>query len=500
MDKNTVIGLLLIFALFLGFSFYQTSQMKKQKAAQEAQMLEEIEKETEETAHALSLDNQPDTTGTTVEKSAVATLTPAQRFSNAQVSEDGDYMVETAKAYYFFSKKGGYLKQIELKDVYRYTPKDSAKQPLVIYDGGSNSMSIKLMLRDQTEVSTGDCYFVANTEELVVDGKHNKLSLRLYPNAGADSTQCQVLDQNSYIEYLYTFSNDDYKFDYEINVVNMEPYLYPSRHAFTMQWEAQPKCVEKNFDYEKNITSIYYMDNSDDVGNLDERKPDKKDFTAPLKWVSFKQQFFTTCLVTKEVPFTSGSLSVQLPEDKRGNILKDCTADRCEQGMFFSSVTDSVMTGCTATGTRQGFFMAAGGGNMLADCTANGCENGYHLEAEGHVLMTSCTAEGCTVCGIQLDRSPAVLAHNILRNNWVDVKAYGGASMDIADNLFTGSGICGLYLRDIGYSRLSGNRFENSGRYSVLACGSMGGSVWTGNETDVPADFSDVSDGFALID
>ena len=45
MDKNTVIGLLLIFALFMGFSFYQTSQMKKQKAAQEAQLSEEIEKE-----------------------------------------------------------------------------------------------------------------------------------------------------------------------------------------------------------------------------------------------------------------------------------------------------------------------------------------------------------------------------------------------------------------------------------------------------------------------
>ena len=214
MDKNTVIGLLLIFALFLGFSFYQTSQMKKQKAAQEAQISEEIEKEAEETAQALSLDNQSDTTGSIAENPATATLTPAQRFSNAQVSEDGDYMVETAKAYYLFSKKGGYLKQIELKDVYRYTPKDSAKQPLVIYEGGSNSMSIKLMLRDQSEISTGDCYFLANTDELVVDEQHNKLTLRLYPNAGADSTKCQVLYQKSYIEYLYTFSNDDNKFDY----------------------------------------------------------------------------------------------------------------------------------------------------------------------------------------------------------------------------------------------------------------------------------------------
>ena len=324
MDKNTVIGLLLIFALFLGFSFYQTSQMKKQKAAQEAQLSEEIEKEYAETAQALSLDKS-DTTVTPA-SSETAALSPAQKFSNAQVDENGDYVVETAKAYYFFSKKGGYLKQIELKDVYRYTPKDSEKQPLVIYEGGSNKMSMKLMLRDQSEISTSDCFFVANTDELVVDEQHKKLSLRLYPNSGADSAKCQVLDQKSYIEYLYTFSNEDYKFDYEINVVNMEPYLYPNRHTFTMQWDAQPKCVEKNFEYEKNITSIYYMDNSDGVGNLDERKPDKKDFTSPLKWVSFKQQFFTTCLVSKETPFTSGTLSVQIPDNKQDNILKDCSA------------------------------------------------------------------------------------------------------------------------------------------------------------------------------
>ena len=326
MDKNTVIGLLLIFALFLGFSFYQTNQVKKQRAAQEAQMEEELQKEAEEAAKTLSLDNQTDTL-TDSTTPAATSLSPAQRFSNAQVDENGDYTVETAKAYYLFSKKGGYLKQIQLKDVYRYTPKDAEKQPLIIYDGGSNSMAMKLMLRDQSEISTADCYFVANADELVVDAQHNKLSLRLYPNAKSDSTKCQVLDQKSYIEYLYTFSNDDYKFDYEINVVNMEPYLYPNRRNFTILWNAKPKNVEKNYDYEKNITSIYYMDNSDEVDNLDERKPDKKEFTSPLKWVSFKQQFFTTCLVTKDKPFTSGTLEVKVPEKSEKVVLKDCSAE-----------------------------------------------------------------------------------------------------------------------------------------------------------------------------
>ena len=326
MDKNTVVGLLLIFALFLGFSFYQTSQVKKRQAAQEAQIAEEMEKEAEETANTLSLDAQSDTTQT-AQTPAVANLTPAQKFSNAQVDDDGDYVVETNKAYYHFSKKGGYLKQIEMKDIYRYTPKGAEKEPLVIYEGGSNQMAVKLMLRDQTEISTADCYFVANVDELVVDEKHNKLSLRIYPNASADSNQCQVLDEKSYIEYLYTFTPDDYHFDFEINMVNMEKYLYPNRRSFTLQWDAQPKCVEKNYDYEKNITSIYYMDNGDEVGNLDERKPDQRDFTSPLKWVAFKQQFFTTCLVTKDKSFTSGSLSVQVPDKSESKVLKNCSAD-----------------------------------------------------------------------------------------------------------------------------------------------------------------------------
>ena len=326
MDKNTVIGLLLIFALFLGFSFYQTNQVKKQRAAQEAQMAEEIEKEAAEAAKTLSLDAQSDTAQTATTPAA-STLSPAQRFSNAQVGEDGDYVVETNKAYYHFSKKGGYLKLIEMKDIYRYTPKDSPKEPLVIYEGGSNQMAMKLMLSDQTEISTADCFFVADADELVVDEKHNKLSLRLYPNVPSDSAQCQVLDQKSYIEYLYTFHPDDYQFDFEINVVNMGAYLYQNRHNFTMEWNAAPKNVEKNYDYEKNITSIYYMDNGDEVGNLDERKPDQKDFTSPLKWVAFKQQFFTTCLVTKDKAFTSGSLSVRVPEKGEAPVLKHCSAD-----------------------------------------------------------------------------------------------------------------------------------------------------------------------------
>ena len=177
-------------------------------------------------------------------------------------------------------------------------------------------------------------------------------------------------------------------------------------------------------------------------------------------------------------------------------ILRNCTATDCDQGLFFSIMEDSAMIDCMVTGTGQGFFFAAGKGNLLYGCTASECENGFNLQKEGHVLMTGCTAEKCTVCGVRLDATPTAFIHNTLRSNWTAVMAYDGA-FDIADNRFEDSGCCALYLRDIGYSRFSGNVFTGSLKTSVQAEGRLGGSLWTGNDLDIAADMSRAADGFS---
>ena len=324
MDKNTVIGLLLIFGLFMGFSFYQTHRNQKIREEQEKMLAEEAAKLNNEN-ETLSLADTAAVADTSVTQKNIP---PAQAFSNPQVSNDNDYIVETQKAVFKFSKKGGYLKSAVLKDVYRYTPKGEPKEPLELFEGGSNEMAFQLMLADQTEISTKDCYFVSESEDtIVVDDKNNTLILRLYPNLKGDSVQCGMLDNTSYIEYIYTFKNDDYKFGFKIRFVNMEKYLYANKHDYTLSWIAQPKCVEKNYDYEKNITSIYYMDNVDEVKNLDERKDDSKNFTSPLKWVSFKQQFFTTSLIVDDVPFQSGTLTVSGLDKSEHSVLKNCEAE-----------------------------------------------------------------------------------------------------------------------------------------------------------------------------
>ncbi len=325
MDKNTVIGLLLIFGLFIGFSFYQTNKNKKLAEEQAAARAMEAEQHPEDTVDLSLSASTPDTAAAVA---ADKKLSPAQVFSNPQVASTSDYVVETNKAIYVFSKKGGYLKNAYLKDIYRYTPKDSAKQMLELFEGGTDMMSIGLMLYDQAEVNTRDCWFLSDVQDtLSVKEGQKSLSLRLYPNYKGDSVECGMLDNASYIEYLYTFDADEYRFGFKLRFVNMEEYLYPNKNTYTLEWNARPRLVEKNYENEKNITSVYYMDNMDDVDHLDERKDDRKEFTSPLKWVSFKQQFFTTCLIVEDQPFQSGTLSVSLPDKSETSVLKSCSAE-----------------------------------------------------------------------------------------------------------------------------------------------------------------------------
>lgn len=164
--------------------------------------------------------------------------------------------------------------------------------------------------------------------------------------------------------------------------------------------------------------------------------------------------------------------------------LIDCCAADCDQGLFFSAMTNSVMTNCTVTGTGQGYFMAAGSGNTIYQCEALECENGFNLQKEGSVLMTDCLIQDCSVCGVRLDWTPTVFSGNRLYGNWTGVMAYGDVSFEIVDNDFENSLSCGLYLKDIAYSRFCGNTFTDTAGECVEALGTLSGSIWNGNNLD----------------
>lgn len=341
MDKNTIIGLLLLFALFLGFSFYNSSQMKKQKEQAEREYMQRMAEElAEQQALALmdTLQKESDTqTGTSTSASTTSSRPAAKPvemkkpFSTLTLEDESDYVFETDQAYYYIARKGGHITQVELKDVYKYSPVDSVKIPLVMFEGRSSTMNIDLMLHDQTMIRTTDYYFLADVEGpyQLGDDRQKQFSVKLYPTKEEifeNDSVADVLDTESYIEYIYTFTAGDYKFEFDIHFVNMASYLYRNSHAFSLNWDAQLINLEKNYEYERDITTLYYMDNLGEVDNLNERANDSKNFTSPLKWIAYKQQFFTSIMFADSLNFSSGELKVNGYDKNERSRLKEMNA------------------------------------------------------------------------------------------------------------------------------------------------------------------------------
>jgi len=340
MDRNTVVGLLLIFAIVLGVSFYNSSQQRKvqqEKAEIEAARQAAIQDSLAQIIHVDSVElevmndeekgegrrekgegrkEKEENTSLTTNR---LPLTTNQFFFAPDTLTSTEYVVETDKAVYRFSKMGGYLNFAHLKEIYAFAPRGEEKTPLVLYDGSNTAMNIDLMLQNQTIVKTQFCYFASQqTDTLTVNENNNVLSLRLYPVRNGE------IDEASYIEYLYTFSNDAYSFGFHINYVNMQYYLYPNTNVFTLQWEAALLNVERSWEVERNITTIFYMDNLNSVSDLSATKSEKKE-ASQLKWVSFKQQFFTTVLIADSACFSSGRLAADVRS--MPPVLKHLSAD-----------------------------------------------------------------------------------------------------------------------------------------------------------------------------
>lgn len=154
----------------------------------------------------------------------------------------------------------------------------------------------------------------------------------------------------------------------------------------------------------------------------------------------------------------------------------ECTATACDQGIFYSLVQDGLVRDCTVSETGQGYFFAAGSGSHIDRCKVINCENGFNIQKEHDMLITGCTLIGNTICAARLDGSPTIFSGNTLRDNWVAVMAYGDVPFVLTDNVIDNSGACGIYLRDIAFSRISGNSVTGSQQDRVQIIGEMSGT------------------------
>ncbi|SIO54273.1 membrane protein insertase YidC [Chitinophaga niabensis] len=294
MDRNSVIGFVLLGALLIGYIFWNqqsTNTAKLEKARQDS--IANLNKPKEEQAKVI------DSTGGNIVLDSARLQSEYGPFAAAASGTEQQQVLENKLVKITFSNKGGEPRTIQLLDF-----KTSDGKPLFLQQGSFNRTGLKIPLANNQSLNTSDAYFAPQPVQKNADGSQT-ISYRLGTSA------------NQYLEYVYTLKADSYLVDYTINLIGMQNVLPKGNINF--QWNSQADRQEHNMEQERLNNQIHYrFANKDhDYFTLTNRSQEKLD--KPIQWISFKQQFFNITLLARKENFASAEINTKVPES--GNIV-----------------------------------------------------------------------------------------------------------------------------------------------------------------------------------
>lgn len=204
----------------------------------------------------------------------------------AATAQDSErfYTIENELLRATVSSKGGRICSVQLKE---YRTHDSL--PLFLFDADSSSFGILFDTENNRTINTGELFFKPTEQR-----SDSSLRVRLY--AGEDSTG----KSGKYIEYQYSLSKNSYMLGYKVNVVGMEDVVASNLNEFSLNWQMKTPTQERDLKTQRQSSTAYfkYLEESPDY--LPETKDETRPLNAKIKWVSFKQQFFTSVLIADD--------------------------------------------------------------------------------------------------------------------------------------------------------------------------------------------------------
>ena len=303
MDKKTLIGLIVIGAILFGFTWYNASI--QQKYAQEQQALTATQ-ETESTDKIVPEVRQPDTlqAADQLERHIGSSLFQATTGTEKKIEVENDLMKV------IFSNKGGKVASVVLKDYLTYQG-----TPLVLFPDSASVFDMSFFIKQQfnnVQINTGNYYFVADssfTPTFAADETSKNLTFRL------------DVDSAAHVDFVYTIYKDNYMIDFDVQFVGMENLLAQNQTDLEFTWQNVGMQNEKGFENENNYTTIAYKYPSDEsVEQLRTSTEDKSEtINSKVKWVAFKQQFFSSIFVAKD-DFQNGTLGYSTFQPGEGKI------------------------------------------------------------------------------------------------------------------------------------------------------------------------------------
>ena len=287
MDKNTWIGFGLIAAIIIGFSFFNRpskEELAERKRVQDSiAVVQAMEAEaklvSEQLAQQLKAEQEENKNSEQIAEQVTALYGP---FAPAAQGEEGMIVLENEKVRLGIARRGGRIAKAELKEYKAYG--DSVND-LCLFEGEESQLGFTLITNNSRILSTENLYFRLAEQNTDTEG-NSTLVMRLNTNI-----------EDCYIDFIYSLPADEYMVSLSIQPRNMQWALAQNMASLEMHWNQLIPQQEKGRKFEEKYAQLQYMFVGGDVEKLSEVKADRTKESARLKWIAYKDQFFSTVLI-----------------------------------------------------------------------------------------------------------------------------------------------------------------------------------------------------------
>ena len=301
MNKNTIIGFLLIGVIMFGFTWYQSRQYQDQMEAQA--QLDSIARV--EQMAAMAMDSIRNAQGIVEETDVKVAVIPAYKdtmLTSARMAESSIYRLANDKMEIEFTTRGAQPYSVKLNDYMSY---DSTALYLIRPE--MSRYDIRLYAGEN--INTKDFNFE------VVEHSDSVLVMRLpFSNGG-------------YIQQRYALSADSYSLYNELSLVGLNGIIPRNVSMLDIDWNVVIPRLEKGYRYEKQYSMLdYYFTGDEKPEQIARGKDDSERVDTEVKWFAFQQQFFSA-IMTATNEFASADFAVKyFNEDDPSKNLMACSA------------------------------------------------------------------------------------------------------------------------------------------------------------------------------
>ncbi len=290
MDKNTWIGFALIAAIIVGFSFLNRpseEELAERKRVQDSIALvqaQELEAKliSEQITAQLEAEKEATTSSEDLAQQLAAVYGP---FAPATQGQEGTITLENEKVRIGVAYRGGRIAKAELKEYKAY---GDSVNPLCLFQGDESTLNFTLVTNTNRILATQNLYFTNAGQTTDTEG-NTTLTMRLNTNI-----------EDCYLDFVYTLPADDYMVGMSIVPHNMQLALAQNMSSMEMQWNQEIPQQEKGRKFEERYAQLQYMFVGGDIDKLSEQKADRANESARIKWIAYKDQFFSTVMIAED--------------------------------------------------------------------------------------------------------------------------------------------------------------------------------------------------------